>query len=627
MSEQLSMFDSLSDPDEPIITPTPEVIYEPLDKQLAQLMVQLNGEKNPVLKNCVLEISKHTREGQIAINCSLDQQTALLKTKVVGEAGEYKPLILDAGYLYLNRYFTYQQHLAGQIKSRLLSVETIKPTQQKANCLQDRLDVYFPKESESEQETNWQRVAAEQALQQQFLIVSGGPGTGKTTTITRILALLIEQNVIEQQALQPNQAKNKDSLRILLAAPTGKAAIRMLDSIRDAQSKLNLSADIIEQLPNHASTLHKLLGYKPNSVQFKHNQQNPLSADVVLVDEASMIDIAMMSKLLDAVSANAKLILIGDKNQLSSVETGSVFADICNGLSNPLSALVGRGEKLETSEGEINTSNIVTLQKNWRFTKDSGIGQLAIATNQGDDQKTLAILKDENQTDCHLVSPDILSGMKIPNALIAPWENYFKALKNPDASIAEIFEAFNQYRVLCALRRGLNGSTIMSSRIETELAKQGFLQIRSLQNRQNNHKQSWYHGRPVMITQNSYSKGLFNGDTGITLLINDQLNVYFPDEDGKGFKSLAPVRLPAHETTWAMTIHKSQGSEFNQVALILPHEVMPLLTRQLIYTGITRAKEDVSLVASEGVLSSGIKTQAAQATQIGAVLSKNVISE
>ncbi|HIP81045.1 MAG TPA: hypothetical protein EYH16_01360, partial [Leucothrix mucor] len=131
MSEQLSMFDSLSDPNEPIITPIPEVIYEPLDKQLAQLMVQLNGEKNPVLKNCVLEISKHTREGQIAINCSLDQQTALLKTKVVGEAGEYKPLILDAGYLYLNRYFTYQQHLAGQIKSRLLSVETIKQKQQK----------------------------------------------------------------------------------------------------------------------------------------------------------------------------------------------------------------------------------------------------------------------------------------------------------------------------------------------------------------------------------------------------------------------------------------------------------------------------------------------------------------
>lgn len=620
MSEQLSMFDSLPESADSVDTNIPETIYEPLDKQLAQLMIQLNGENNTVLESCVLEISKHTREGQIAITCSAEQQTALLKTKVVGKAGEYKPLILDAGYLYLNRYFSYQQQLAEQIKSRLLRIET---TQDQADWLQGRLAVYFPKESEKENEINWQRVAAEQALHQQFLIVSGGPGTGKTTTITRILALLIEQKVIEQQVLQ---FKSKNSLRILLAAPTGKAAIRMLDSIRDAQSKLNLSNEITEQLPNHASTLHKLLGYKPNSVQFKHNQQNPLPADVVLVDEASMIDIAMMSKLLEAVPANAKLILIGDKNQLSSVETGSVFADICEGLeanqNNSLSAIVGRGEKIRT-RGE-NVSNIVTLQKNWRFTKDSGIGQLAIATNQGDEKKALEILKDENQTDCHLVSPNILTGMQIPDSLIAPWENYFKALKNPDASIAEIFEAFNQYRILCTLRRGLNGSTIMSSRIETEVAKQGLIHSRSLQNRQNHLSQSWYHGRPVMVTQNSYSKGLFNGDTGITLIRNGELSVYFPDEDedGKAFKSLAPVRLPAHETTWAMTIHKSQGSEFNQVALILPHEVMPLLTRQLIYTGITRAKENVSLVASEGVLSAGIKTQVAQATRIEEVVSE-----
>jgi len=604
MSEQLSIFDasldSLPEPAEPIIKKTVETVYEPLDKQLANLMIQLNGEKNSTLTHCTLEISKHTREGQIAIECSKDQQTALLKTKVVGTVGEYKPLILDAGYLYLNRYFSYQQALAEQIKKRLVSIET---KAEQADWLQARLDAYFSEEKTEKTEINWQKVAAERALLQNFLIVSGGPGTGKTTTITRILALLIEESQLQQRLLKQSQSNTTDKLRILLAAPTGKAAIRMLDSIRDAQIKLNLSEQIVEQLPNHASTLHKLLGYKPNSVQFKHNQQNSLPADVVLVDEASMIDIAMMSKLLEAVPTDAKLILIGDKNQLSSVETGSVFADVCEGLKQ--------------------TDNLITLQKNWRFTHDSGIGQLAIATNKGDDIKVLGLLKDENQTDCHLVSPDILTGMKIPHSLIAPWENYFSLLKNPEASITEIFDAFNQYRILCALRRGLNGSTIMSSRIETEVAKQGLLNSHFLQNRQNNLSQSWYHGRPVMITQNSYSKGLFNGDTGIALIKNGELSVYFPDEEGKGFKILAPIRLPAHETTWAMTIHKSQGSEFNQVALILPHEVMPLLTRQLIYTGITRAKKQVNIIASEAVLSAGVKTQAVQATQIEKLVRKS----
>ncbi|MEB8434028.1 exodeoxyribonuclease V subunit alpha [Cocleimonas sp. KMM 6892] len=636
MSEQLSMFGDSADSKKDASDVLPETVetpstnlqqqappeaeeYEALDKQLAELMQELNSSKdkesdlqiaqNKVIKRCTLEISKHTREGQIAIPVSEEDQAVLLQTNVGGEAGDYKPLIIDQGYLYLRRYWQYQNQLAKQIRARMTVDEDIDSNTKSSNqdsWAQQRLDELFSDDEDSEnekesKEINWQRRAVELALKHQFLIVSGGPGTGKTTTITRLLALLIEQH------LSPSDEKTApkvgggltNSFKVLLAAPTGKAAIRMLDSIRDAQAGLGLTEDAAALMPSEASTIHKLLGYQHGSVNFKHNRNNPLNADVVLVDEASMIDIALMSKLVEAVPAHAKLILIGDKDQLSSVETGSVFADMCSGLE------------------EDKSEHLVTLKKNWRFSKDSDIGQSAIAANQGDSRKLLSLLKDSNSENCKLIAPDTLRDAE----LIKPWRMYIDVINNPDASYDEIFQAFNQYRVLCALRRGPNGSVNMSSRIETALAKQNQIHFRK---KFSNNNQSWYHGRPIMITQNSYGKGLFNGDTGITLIRDGEVKVYFPSADKSGehaYKSFSPVRLPAHETTWAMTIHKSQGSEFNQVVLILPHEEMPLLTRQLIYTGITRAKEQVSIVASESVLVTGVKAEVVKATRIEQSLS------
>jgi exodeoxyribonuclease V alpha subunit len=192
-------------------------------------------------------------------------------------------------------------------------------------------------------------------------------------------------------------------------------------------------------------------------------------------------------------------------------------------------------------------------------------------------------------------------------------------LNQPHSIVDEIFNAFNEYRILCALRRGLNGSELLSDRVEVEISKLGFLNNISSNTK---YSRSWYHGRPVMITQNSYSKGLFNGDTGIALVVDKQLKVYFPDnskthdKQASRYKSFSPIRLPAHETTWAMTIHKSQGSEFNQVALVLPHEVMPLLTKQLIYTGITRAKKKVTIITSDEILKAGVMSEAVTATRI-----------
>ncbi len=628
MSEQLNMDFLSSTP--PPMEEAEEKSYEALDHQLSDLMHALNGdkgngEKNQTLKHCTLEVSQHTREGQIAIECTQVQQTALLNTHVVGEAGDYKPLILDNGYLYLRRYWQYQQQLADQIKSRL---EVAKIDAKVKSWAGERLNHYFPSD-EADNEINWQREAAKRALQNQFLIISGGPGTGKTTTITRILALLIESHILQGDIKYKSSKKGgggliNKGLNILLAAPTGKASIRMLDailnSVGEAQNKLHLSDEVLSQMPKQASTLHKLLGFIPEKVSFKHNRNNPLNADVILIDEASMIDIAMMSKLIEAVPPHAKLILIGDKDQLSSVETGSVFADMCEGLSLFPLSLEGEGWG-EGGEQAKSPNHIITLQKNYRFKQESAIGQLAMAANKGDSKTLLNILHNETKPDCKLIAP--ITGNQLPGNLISPWQNYFKVLNNPASSITEIFEAFNEYRILCALRRGLNGSTIMSSRIEAELEKQGLIKRRGGFAQQQN--QSWYHGRPTMITQNSYSKGLFNGDTGITLVREGETKVYFPDgssdAEESAFKSYAPVRLPAFETTWAMTIHKSQGSEFDQVTLILPHEVMPLLTRQLIYTGITRAKQTVSIVASGAVLNAGVKTEMVRATRIAELLS------
>ncbi len=620
MAEQLTMDFAVSTQAPDTIEAEPAA-YEALDYQLADLMQELNGlqesnkAQNKTLKACTLEISKHTREGQIAIAITDEQQVELLQTKVVGEAGDYKPLIIDQGYLYLRRYWQYQQRLADQIKSRMFPEAEGTDQQEQKDWAQQRLDIYFEDEGLP---VNWQKIAASRALEKRFLIISGGPGTGKTTTITRILALLIEKSgqpsVSETTALaspkgeflqktskkwggvlsDSNIDKNKH-LNILLAAPTGKAAIRMLDSIRletnALQSKLGLSDELLQQMPTEANTIHKLLGYQRGSVQFKHNAQNPLNADVVLVDEASMIDIALMSKLLESVPPNAKLILIGDKDQLSSVETGSVFSDVCAGL--------------EESE------HLVTLKKNWRFSEDSDIGQLAIAANQGDSATLLSVLKDQNRTGCKLIAPEAMRDAE----LIKPWVHYFEVLNNPASTHEQIFETFNQYRILCALRRGLNGSVLMNQRIETALAKQDLIRIRRSTSQTQSLSSNWYHGRPIMITRNSYNKGLFNGDTGITLIENGEVKVFFPAAEGE-FKAFSPVRLPAHETTWAMTIHKSQGSEFNQVVLILPHEEMPLLTRQLIYTGITRAKQKVDIVASEAVLVAGVKADVVKATRI-----------
>ena len=499
----------------------------------------------------------------------------LRTTKVVGPPGSFHPLILDDAHrLYLHRYHTYEQTLARGIIDRSKEFKTtgLAP-------LADKLENYFA--SVDGEGTNWQKAAALLAATRPFCVISGGPGTGKTTTVVKILALLLEM-----AAKQP--------LSIALAAPTGKAAARLKAAITKAKGNLPCNQEILSKIPEDVRTLHRLLGTMRNSPTFRHNAKNPLPYDVVVVDEASMVDLPLMAKLVLALPAHARLILLGDKNQLSSVEAGAVLGDICQtgtetAYSKQMQETLGPYLGLDKNAFgcEKNTGpgdSLVTLQKNYRFDASSGIGRLSIAVNCGHTNTAQTLLDD-------LATPDV-------NWLECPSENQVRdVLKQrildgftpylEAASAAEALTRFNHFMVLCALRNGPYGVTTITSLAEQILAGQGLIQPGS----------RWYKGRPIMITANDYNLGLFNGDTGI-LWPDDspekKLRAYFPDPNGQ-LRSLSPSRLPAHETVFASTVHKSQGSEFDRILLLLPAHDTRALTRELIYTGITRAKNAVEV--------------------------------
>jgi exodeoxyribonuclease V alpha subunit len=451
------------------------------------------------------------------------------------------------------------------------------------------------------------------ALRARFAIITGGPGTGKTTTLTKLLALLIK--------LANDESNNTKKLNILLAAPTGKAAARVSESISKALVKLDIPEEIKQYIPKKASTLHRLLGSVHDSRHYVHHKNNPLVADIVIVDEASMIDLEMMASLLDALPESAQLILLGDKDQLASVEAGSVMGDLCRGaehvaydkqtlewidwyanetLAEPLMA------------GSAINQQTVMLRYSHRFGEHSGIGQLAKAVNQGNFEQAQAVFKDSatypdlkrivlnHPADSHLKQLVAANAGMSKNGKPNEQQGYGYYLhvidKNrPTDSVQysqwakEVLDAFDTFKVICALRRGVWGVEGLNQRIEQWLFPK---QKPTL----------WYEGRPVMITRNDYSLGLMNGDVGITLKDKTgKLRVAFPSEaslDELKILWISPMRLPDVETAFAITVHKSQGSEFNHVALILPETKSSVVARELVYTAITRAKENFMLLES-----------------------------
>ncbi|WP_440878175.1 exodeoxyribonuclease V subunit alpha [Vibrio natriegens] len=463
---------------------------------------------------------------------------------------------------------------------------------------------------------NWQKVAAAVALTRRFAVISGGPGTGKTTTVTKLLAALIEQ------------ASQEKNLTIKLVAPTGKAAARLTESIGKAVQELPVSPELKAKIPTESSTLHRLLGAIPNSAEFRHNKQNPLHLDILVIDEASMVDLPMMYKVVDALPKHARLILLGDKDQLASVEAGAVLGDICSfhalGYGKEQASSIAKLTGFDTLAHSSNSASSIAdslcmLQKSYRFDARSGIGQLAKAVNLGSAASVDSVwARDFSDIEHFALSSQNYNQMM--QTLVQEYGRYLKRIgqqeQDPNTGEPEtltrkakaVLDTFNQCRLLCAIREGDFGVAGLNQRIEKALAARKLIKVQD---------EIWYHGRPVMVTRNDHGLGLYNGDIGICMRDDSEeeqrLKVFFELPDGS-VKSVLPSRVPEHETAYAMTIHKSQGSEFDYTLMILPPDFSPILTRELIYTGITRAKKRLALYAELNVLKRGIKVKTTRAS-------------
>lgn len=580
-------------------------LLRPLDVQFA---LTIAHDDEPAVMLAAALLSFDTGEGHVCLplsrlNAESFSQTSLLFTQLFEQAGNPDdwrqillaspavgtgdtptPLILKEDRLYLHRMWSSEQRVAAFFTEK--AIPEVDETQ-----LAQALNTLFP----STGEIDWQKVAAAVALTRRVSVISGGPGTGKTTTVAKLLAALI-------------QMAKGEKCRICLAAPTGKAAARLTESLGKALRQLPLTTEQKALLPEEASTLHRLLGAQPGSQRLRHHAGNPLHLDVLVVDEASMIDLPMMARLIDALPPHARVIFLGDRDQLASVEAGAVLGDICAwvnaGYTTERAAQLSRltGIALPAGEGHAASAlrdSLCLLQKSYRFGNDSGIGQLAAAVNRGDKKATLAVFK-QSFSDIErkpLDSADAYQEM-IDDAL-AGYSHYLTLVQR-NAAPEEIIAAFGEYQLLCALREGPFGVSGLNERLEQSLLRQR--RISRLAHSR------WYHGRPVMISRNDSALGLFNGDIGIALDQGQGVRVWFPLPDGK-IKSVQPSRLPEHDTAWAMTVHKSQGSEFDHAALILPGQMVPVVTRELVYTAITRARKRLSLYADERILLQAIATR------------------
>ena len=509
--------------------------------------------------------------------------------------GEQKPLQLFNQRLYFSRLAGYEQTLA----QRLLTMSERQLNLDDA-VLAQLLTRYFPDDPSID--IDWQKVACAIAATKGFSVITGGPGTGKTTTVTKLLAIL--QSLYQAAPLS-----------IKLVAPTGKAAARLTESILGAKNKLTeIPADINSLIPQSAQTIHRLLGVKPFTNKFRHDKSNPLHVDVLIIDEASMVDLSLMAKLIEALPDHARLILLGDKDQLASVDTGSVMSDLCQGLvlgQTPRYSKV-RCEQLNTlcfngtvklkaqTQSEFKLADCIAfLQHSYRFDAKSGIGQLALAVNTNN--RGILNYVEQQSSEGHfsdiILDYDFVSTPieKLVNSAASHYANYLTLIAQ-GASVAQVHAAFASYQLLAAVREGDYGVNSLNQRIERVLQQQGLISV--------NPNQRHYIGMPIMVSQNDYQLKLFNGDIGI-LMPDDsgQLKAVFIDEQGNE-RAFSPARLPAHDKVYVMTIHKSQGSEFSYTAMVLPplKQASIGINRQLVYTGITRAKQTFELVADKKVL-------------------------
>lgn len=516
--------------------------------------------------------------------------------------------------LYLRRYWHYEQQIQQAIAPRLAPLNDWNLDDDSRQLL-DRL---FPAQAAGAPSPDWQKVACLLAARHRFAIITGGPGTGKTTTVLKLLALLQGLRLHHQHSL----------LQIHLAAPTGKAAARLQESIAQSITHLPIDASIKALIPKEVTTLHRLLGSRPDSSHFRHHAANLLPTDLVVVDEASMMDIDMMASLVDALPSSARLILLGDKDQLASVEAGSVLADLCQGadaghyqpatLAWLAQSQTELPERYHHPQGSALQQATCMLRHSYRFDAHPGIGALATAVNSGSaNAALLAPLFARYPQSLHNLSLDNSQDLSLLEELACTgYRDYLDclqqtAINSTDSDVQQqlalqVFAAHRRFQLLSAMRQGVFGIEHLNLLIRRSLQRRGLLAAGQA---------TWYHGRPVLMTRNDYSLNLMNGDIGICMQFADcPLRVAFPDGQG-GIRWVLPSRLQEVETVFAMTVHKSQGSEFTHTALVLPDYSSPVLTKELIYTAITRSKEQFTLVSSkESVLNHALSRKVERAS-------------
>lgn len=549
---------------------------------------------------------------------------ALDRASFVADGCGSSPLVRQGSRLYLRRYWQAERRVRTAIFRRLAPDEGGAHAPERARTW---LDALFA--DQADVELDWQKIACASALDQGFGIIAGGPGTGKTTTVVKLLALL------QGMALEA-AAPSTQGLRLRLAAPTGKAAARLSASISGALQSLQADAasfmqEALSTIPTAVGTVHRLLGSRPGTRRFRYHAGNRLPVDVLVIDEASMLDIEMLDAVLSALPDRARLILLGDKDQLASVEAGAVLGELCRraeaGHYTPqrcarLEALSGQRIDVRWQDlaGTPLDQAVVMLRHSYRFDARSGIGQLARAVNEGDlaalravrsaDHGDLGFLAlsgtDDARFDALLREGALPSGDGERRGL--GYQDYLRAMRETrpeahadqetlDAWAGQVLALHGRFQVLCALREGPWGASGLNLRVERDLQGAGLIQSGS----------HWYPGRPVLVVRNLYDLGLSNGDMGVALDVPDpqlpgrrMIRVAFPRPDcSAGVRWILPGRLPDVETVYALTVHKSQGSEFDRVVLVLPERSSPVLTRELLYTGVTRARSSL-IVAGAG---------------------------
>ena len=541
----------------------------------------------------------------------------LLRSPVVGKASsqdkEKTPLVIDdKNRLYIYRYWDYERRLAEIIRKKA-GVKELKDPAGWGKMLAEYSKEQKEKDPEHKWKVDkWQTLAVFLALRNNFSVISGGPGTGKTTIASAVLSLILENADLE----------NKD-IEIAVCAPTGKAAVRIQESLlQNLSSKVKTPSRIIE-----AKTIHRLLGHIPESPYFRHNAQNPLPADVVVVDESSMVSLPLMAKLFKAIRPDTKLILLGDQNQLASVESGAILADICAAADTKcftkeflaefakFADHAGKFVTATTSHSMADTA--VSLEINYRFLHKEGITDVSRLVNAGEASQALINLAENKKEwkDIEKIELPAKSEFKIDfrKELRKVLESIIKDASyisfHKEETVALAYSKFNEFRILCSNRKGNYGIKSINQMVIEILYGQ-------TKTHDSGHSAN-FKGCPIIITENDYALKLFNGDTGI-IWDGDmdpaggepELRAYFPKQDqSKEFASFPISRLPVHEIAYAMTVHKSQGSGFKNILLILPDKYNPVLTRELVYTAITRAEETVKMMIRDDVFIRAVKSQ------------------